>query len=94
LNRYQYAYGWIAAGSGGGRTLTRTEQHWNSGTSQWVDDARLSYSYDALERQYYEAREEYPSGLPVTRYDTTQSYDKNGNRTGSGFRRGLRADSR
>jgi hypothetical protein len=60
--------------------ITRTEQAWVS--SAWANQARLHYSYDALERQYYEAREEYPSGLPVTRYDTTQSYDKNGNRTG------------
>ena len=52
------------------------------------NDNKLTYQYDALERQYYEQRHDWvvppPPALPHwdARYDTTQAYDKNGNRTG------------
>ena len=75
----QYAYTWIAAGSGGGRQLIRTEQAYSGGA--WANDNKLTYSYDALERQYFEQRHDWALGAWAARFDTTQEYDKNGNRT-------------
>jgi hypothetical protein len=78
LYKNQYAYSWIAAGSGGGRQLVRTEQSYSGG---WNNDNKLTYKYDALERQYFEQRDDWASGAWSLRFDNTQEYDKNGNRT-------------
>ena len=43
----QYAYSYIAAGSGGGRQLIHTEQQYSGG--QWVNDNQLTHKYDAQE---------------------------------------------
>jgi len=65
-----------------GHTLTRTEQSWDSQQSAWANGFRSLYSWDSLGRQYYEERQDYSGGQFVNRYDVTQTYDKNGNRTG------------
>ena len=57
----------------------RTEQTYSGG---WANDNKLTYKYDSLERQYFEQRHDWALGAWAARYDTTQAYDKNGNRTG------------
>ena len=59
--------------------MVRTEQAYGGGA--WANDNKLTYQYDALERQYYEQRHDWALGAWAARFDTTQEYDKNGNRT-------------
>ena len=49
-------------------------------TAGWADDYRVTYKYDGMERQDYEEREDYSAGWN-SRYDISQEYDKNGNRS-------------
>jgi len=46
-----------------------------------ANDNKLTYKYDALERQYFEQRHDWALGAWSSKFDTTQEYDKNGNRT-------------
>jgi len=47
----------------------------------WANDNKLTYQYDALERQNFEQRHDWQLGAWASKFDTTQEYDKNGNRT-------------
>jgi len=59
--------------------MVRTEQAYGGGA--WANDNKLTYKYDALERQYFEQRHDWSLGAWLSKFDTTQEYDKNGNRT-------------
>jgi YD repeat-containing protein len=78
LYRTQYAYAFIAAGSGGGRSLTRTEQTYSGG---WVNDNKVLYEWNALEWMKREQRHDWVSSAWSAVYDINQEYDKRGNRT-------------
>jgi YD repeat-containing protein len=75
LYRTQYVYSRIAFGI----QLERAEQTYSGG---WVNADKTQYQWDTLGRQTYEERFDYVLGNWVNRYDITQTYDKNGNRTG------------
>ena len=79
LYKTQYTYSWIAAASGGGRQMERIEQVYSGGA--WTNDNKVTYKYDALEREYFEERHDWALGAWASKFDTTQEYDKNGNRT-------------
>ncbi|MBN2082526.1 hypothetical protein JW859_10025 [bacterium] len=75
LYRTGYAYSYVSYH----RQVIRTEQNYNSG---WVDDFRVTYKYDGMERQSYEKREDYDPYTNWTQmYLNEQEYDKCGNRT-------------
>jgi hypothetical protein len=76
LYRTQYAYSRLAFGT----QLERTEQAYSGGA--WADSNKTAYQWDTLGRQAYEQRHDWAGGAWSARYDITQSYDNNGNRTG------------
>jgi hypothetical protein len=47
-----------------------------------VDSNRVTYQTDSLGRLQYEEREDWSGAAWVSKYSITQTYDKNGNRTG------------
>jgi len=64
--------------------LGRHRAEGGESTGRWADSFRTQYSWrpgGALGRQYYEERQDYSGGSFVNRYDVTQAYDKNSNRT-------------
>ena len=75
LYKTQYAYSRLAFGT----QLERIEQAYSGG---WVNSNKTQYQWDTLGRQAYEQRYDWVSGAWSTKYDITQAYDKNGNRTG------------
>ena len=77
LNRTSYAYSYADYH----RQVVRTEQTYP--VAAWVNDNKVTYKYDGMERLDYEERHDWDDvgSTWVTRYDTTQEYDKNGNRT-------------
>ena len=75
LYKTQYAYSRLSFGI----QLERVEQGYSGG---WVNANKTQYQWDTLGRQSYEERFDWLLGNWVTRYDVTQAYDKNGNRTG------------
>jgi YD repeat-containing protein len=77
LNRTQYGYSY-PSGQYVQQTV-RTEQTYSGG---WVDDNRVTYKTDSLGRLQYEEREDWSGAAWVSKYSITQTYDKNGNRTG------------
>ena len=77
LTRTQYAYSFATYH----RQVVRTEQEYQ--VAAWVNADKVTYKYDGMERLDYEERHDWDDvgSTWVTRYDTTQEYDKNGNRT-------------
>ena len=71
LYKTQYAYSLIAFG----HQLERTEQNYTGGA--WVNQNKIKYQWDTLARQTYEERFDWVSNAWSTRYDITQTYDKN-----------------
>ena len=63
------------------RQIVRTEQEYQVAT--WANSDKTTYKYDGMERQDYEERHDWDdvNSTWVNRYDVTQEYDKNGNRT-------------
>jgi YD repeat-containing protein len=78
LYRTSYAYTYIAAGSGGGRSLLRTEETYSGG---WVNSNKVNYEWNALEWMKLEQRHDWVSSAWSAQYDVSQEYDKRGNRT-------------
>jgi len=85
LYRTGYAYSYLTYG----RQVVRTEQDYSGG---WNDSWRVTYQWDAMERQDNEEREDWSGSSWDGEYEILQQYDKNGNRTGKGNRPGMICD--
>jgi YD repeat-containing protein len=78
-NLYRTQYGYSYPSGQYVQQTVRTEQTYSGG---WVDDNRVTYKTDSLGRLQYEEREDWSGAAWVSQYSITQSYDKDGNRTG------------